>query len=151
VIDKYFEVNTIKGDSFSDSRGTVRFVNDFLFEGIKRFYTILHPDIEVIRAWQGHKKETKCFFVSRGTFVFNWIKIDNWKQPSANLTVNSKVLSEKDSAVLIIPPGHVNGFKALEPDSTVIVFSDLTLDESKSDDYRWDVGYFSFNRIGENL
>lgn len=137
-------MNTIKGGCFSDSRGTVRFVNDFRLEGIKRFYTIQHPDIEVIRAWQGHKIETKCFFVSRGSFVFNWIKIDDWERPSANLSVNSKVLSELDSTVLIIPPGHANGFKALEPDSTVIVFSDRTLEESKSDDYRFDVEYWRF-------
>ncbi|HSV88901.1 MAG TPA: hypothetical protein VLH61_09690 [Bacteroidales bacterium] len=144
MIANYSDENTIKGGCFSDPRGTLRFVNDFHFEGIKRFYTIQHPDIEVIRAWQGHKRETKYFFVSRGSFVFNWINIDDWELPSSNLSVNSKVLSEKDCTVLIIPPGHVNGFKALEPDSTIIVFSDLTLDESKSDDYRFDVEYWRF-------
>lgn len=132
----------IKGNTFTDNRGTLRFVNDFHFEGIKRFYTITHPDTSVIRAWQGHKLETKYFYVVKGSFLFNWIKIDNWDHPSQDLEINSKTLSEKGSEILIIAPGHVNGFKAMEPDSTVVVFSNKTLEESKADDYRWELEYF---------
>ncbi|HZK07434.1 MAG TPA: hypothetical protein VFC92_04470 [Bacteroidales bacterium] len=127
----------IKGNRHTDARGTIRFVNDFNFEGIKRFYTITHPDTSVIRAWQGHQKETKYFYVVKGSFVINWIKIDDWEQPSKELKVNSQILSDQKSEILMIEPGHTNGFKALEPDSTMIVFSDMSLEDSKNDDYRF--------------
>jgi dTDP-4-dehydrorhamnose 3,5-epimerase len=132
----------IKGNTHSDHRGTIRFVNDFTFDGIKRFYTITHPDTTTIRAWQGHKLETKYFYVTKGSFLINWIQIDNWQQPSKDLNINTHTLSDTESVILIITPGHVNGFKALAPDSTMIVFSDMSLEESKNDDYRFPQEYW---------
>jgi dTDP-4-dehydrorhamnose 3,5-epimerase len=132
----------IKGNIHIDQRGIVRFVNDFHFENVKRFYTITHPNTNTIRAWQGHKLETKYFYVTKGSFLINWIKIDNWQQPSKDLETNTHTLSDSESEILIIPPGHVNGFKALEPDSTMIMFSDMLLEDSKKDDYRFPVNYW---------
>jgi len=137
-------VELIKGNDHKDHRGIIRFVNDFNFEKIKRFYTITHPDTSVIRAWQGHKLETKYFYVTKGSYLINWIEIDNWEKPSTDLKINAHTLSETQSEILIIPPGHVNGFKALEPGSTMIVFSDMTLEESKNDDFRFDLDYWKF-------
>ena len=136
----------VQGHIHRDQRGSVRFVNDFSFEGVKRFYVIDHPDMDVIRAWQGHKTETKHFFVAKGVFLFNWITIDNWKQPSGGLEIQSKTLTDRKCEILIIPPGHVNGFKALEPDSTLVVFSDKTLQESKEDDFRFPIDYWKFQQ-----
>ena len=138
----YHKLMLIKGNLHTDHRGTVRFVNDFTFDGIKRFYTITHPDTNIIRAWQGHQHETKYFYVTKGSFLINWIKIDNWQQPSRDLKKNSHILSDTESEILIIPPGHATGFKALAPDSTVMVFSDMSLEESKNDDYRFPEDYW---------
>ena len=135
----------IKGNLHTDSRGILRYVNEFNFEGIKRFYTITHPNTNIIRAWQGHKKETKYFYVTKGSFLINWIELDNFENPAKNLIVQSKIFSDKQSEVLIIPPGHVNGLKALEPYSSILVFSDLTLEESNSDNFRWKLDYFNAN------
>jgi dTDP-4-dehydrorhamnose 3,5-epimerase len=132
----------IKGNYHTDHRGTIRFVNEFTFEGVKRFYTITHPDTSIIRAWQGHKLETKYFYVTKGSFLINWIEIDNWQNPSKDLKINTHISTDQQSEILIIHPGHVNGFKALEPDSTMIVFSDMSLEESKGDDYRLPVDYW---------
>ena len=132
----------IKGSEHTDNRGIIRFVNDFTFEGIKRFYTITHPDASVIRAWQGHKLETKHFYVAKGSFLINWIEIDNWQQPSKDLKINAHILSESQSEILIIPPGHVNGLKALETGSILVSFSNMTLEESKDDDYRFPKDYW---------
>ncbi len=134
----------IKGNHHTDNRGTVRFVNEFNFEGIKRFYTITHPDIETIRAWQGHQKETKYFYVTKGSFLINWIKIDNWEKPSQNLKINKQILLDQQSEILIVEAGHANGFKAMEPDSTMIVFSDMRLEDSKDDDFRFPTDYWEF-------
>lgn len=132
----------IKGNSFTDSRGTLQFVNNFHFEGIKRFYTITHPDTSIIRAWQGHKVETKHFFVTKGKFLICWVEIDNWDNPGKDLIVNQQILEADEPQILIIPGGNANGIKALEADSQLIVFSDLTLEEAKDDDYRWKAEYF---------
>jgi dTDP-4-dehydrorhamnose 3,5-epimerase-like enzyme len=132
----------IKGNSFTDERGTLHFVNDFHFEWIKRFYTISHPDTSVIRAWQGHKIETKHFFVTKGTFLICWVEIDNWDNPGKELKINKKILSADSPQILIVPPGNANGFKALEPESTLVVFSDLTLEESAGDIYRFESDYW---------
>lgn len=132
----------IKGGIHKDQRGIIQFVNDFHFENIKRFYTITHPDVSIIRAWQGHKLETKYFFVTKGSFLINWIEIDNWENPSKDLKISSKVLSETNSEILIVKPGNANAFKALENNSILTVFSNMTLEESKVDDFRFPVDYW---------
>lgn len=132
----------IPGATYTDHRGTIRHVNDFNFEGVKRFYTIYHPYVEVIRAWQGHKVETKYFYVIKGSFLVNLVKIDNWEQPASDLLAETQILSDKESNLLKIEPGYANGFKALQPDSIIIVYSDKTLEESQADNFRWDAEYF---------
>lgn len=127
----------IKGNTHSDDRGILCFVNDFDLQSIRRFYTITHPATAIVRAWQGHKIETKHFFVTKGSFLFGWVKIDDWDQPSAKLDVSRQVLTFDQPAVLTISAGCANGFKALKPGSTVIIFSDLTLEESAEDMYRF--------------
>lgn len=49
----------IKGGTFNDERGYMRFVNDFHFNEVNRFYFIKHPDTETVRAWQGHQFEKR--------------------------------------------------------------------------------------------
>lgn len=44
----------IKGGAFGDDHGSMRFVKDFHFKDVKRFYFIKHIDVSVVRAWQGH-------------------------------------------------------------------------------------------------
>ena len=135
----------IQGNSYTDERGTLHFVNDFNFEGIKRFYTISHPDTSMIRAWQGHKIETKYFFVTKGEFLICWVEIDNWENPGKELKINKQILSADDPQMLIIPAGNANGFKALGPDSQMIIFSDLTLEESSQDINRFEIDYWDMS------
>ncbi|SHJ44083.1 dTDP-4-dehydrorhamnose 3,5-epimerase [Tangfeifania diversioriginum] len=120
----------IKGGAFSDHRGAMRFVNDFRFKDVKRFYLIKHPDPSVVRAWQGHRLEKKYFFPVAGSFVVAWVQIDNFETPSMNLVPEYQILSAGTSEILAIPKGYANGLKALEPDSEIMVFSDMYLDES---------------------
>ena len=128
----------IKGNSFSDNRGTINFVNEFHFEGIKRFYTITHKDTSVVRAWQGHKTETKHFFVTKGKFLICWVEIDNWDSPGKDLKVNKEILSAENPQILIVPAGTANGFRAMEADSTLLIFSDLGLEASSKDLFRFE-------------
>lgn len=45
----------IKGGDFEDDRGSMRFVNNFTFRDVKRYYKIGHYGVETIRAGQGHQ------------------------------------------------------------------------------------------------
>jgi dTDP-4-dehydrorhamnose 3,5-epimerase len=136
------EIRIIKGGIHQDSRGTIGFVNDFDLSPCVRFYRISHPEISIIRAWQGHKKESKWFHCIRGSFILNVIKIDDWEIPSKHLEVQKFELKNSESLVLFVPPGHVTGFKALEIESRLLVFSDFNTEESKLDDYRFEKNYW---------
>jgi dTDP-4-dehydrorhamnose 3,5-epimerase-like enzyme len=120
----------IKGGSFADNRGFLRFVNDFHFNGVKRFYFIKHPDTSFIRAWQGHQFEKKYFYPITGSFIVAWIKIDDFENPSKNLIPDYHVISASSSEIISVPKGYANGLKALESDSEILIFSDMSLEES---------------------
>ncbi|HEY4324219.1 MAG TPA: dTDP-4-dehydrorhamnose 3,5-epimerase family protein [Mucilaginibacter sp.] len=128
----------IEGAIHNDYRGSVFFVNDFNFNEVKRFYMIQPATINSIRAWQGHKKEQKWFYVVDGSFKVVVVKIDDWENPDANTDIYEFELDASKAQVLYIPAGYANGFKILQPDSKVIIFSDFTLEQSKEDDYRFD-------------
>ncbi len=128
----------IAGGSHKDERGTVSFINDFKMDEVKRLYFIEHPDINMVRAWQGHKKEQKWFYVSSGSFKVIAIKPNDWENPSNYLDLKQFVLAAGSPGILYIPGGYANGFKALEPHSIITVFSDFTVEQSAQDNYRFD-------------
>jgi len=136
----------IEGGSFSDSRGELRFANDFNLSDIVRFYQISHPSTDIVRAWQGHKVEQKWFYCTAGSFLINTVEIDNWEKPSSELTPCSFVLKAETPMVLHVPAGFANGFKALEENSVLMVYSDKRLIESEQDNYRFDSSnWFNWN------
>lgn len=130
--------NLIQGGSYEDERGKLRFVNDFDLSQVKRYYIIDHPDARVVRAWQGHKKEQKWFQVLSGSFLISVVKPDNWENPSENIEPETFVLKVTENQVLHIPGGFANGFKALEANSKILVFSDFSIAESANDNFRFD-------------
>lgn len=129
----------IKGGFFTDYRGSMRFVNDFNLKDAVRFYTIKHPDVSVIRAWQAHKLEKKYFYPISGIFVVAWVKVDDFDRPTNNLKAEFKILSADKSEILALPKGFANGFKALEPNAELLIFSDKTIEASTNDIWRYDV------------
>jgi dTDP-4-dehydrorhamnose 3,5-epimerase-like enzyme len=133
----------IMGETHRDNRGEIRYFNSFKFENVVRMYQIEPMDTEIIRAWQGHKQERKYFFPIVGRFLVNLIFPDQWIEPSRCSKVESFQINSKKSQILDIPPGYINGFRALELNSSLIVFSSSTVTESTKDDYRWPVDYFS--------
>ena len=127
----------VQGGTFTDDRGSMRFVNAFTFPDVKRFYFIKHPDTTVVRAWQGHQFEKKYFYPITGSFLIAWVKIDDFENPSENLIPEYHLLSANNSELLSVPKGYANGLKALEPDSEVMVFSDMDVEESLREKIRF--------------
>lgn len=128
----------IEGGVFSDHRGSLQFVNDFDMAVIKRMYFTTHPSTETIRAWQGHKVESRWFFCVKGTFTIKLVKIDDWENPSNSCEVFEFELKEDNPQVLYIPNGFANGFKAKTKDSKLMIMSNYGLNEIEDDHYRFD-------------
>ena len=119
----------INGGVSVDDRGSVRFVNDFNFDGVKRFYQVENHSKGFIRAWPGHKKEGKYVYVVNGSALIGVVNMDSEE-------INKFVLSSQTPKVLWIPPGHYNGFKSLEENTKILFFSTSTIEESLGDDIR---------------
>ena len=119
----------ILGGISVDDRGSVRFVNDFNFNDVKRFYQVENHSKGFIRAWHGHKKEGKYVYVVNGSALIGVVNMDSEE-------INKFVLSSQTPKVLWIPPGHYNGFKSLEENTKILFFSTSTIEESLGDDIR---------------
>lgn len=63
---------TIAGGEATDDRGSLSFVNSFDFKeaGIRRFYQVENHRAGFVRAFHGHKRESKYAFVPRGAVHF---------------------------------------------------------------------------------
>jgi hypothetical protein len=121
---------------FNDQRGALCAFPGFDLSEVVRMYAIEPASTSIIRAWQGHIKERKCFWVAAGSFEVQTILLGADHIPQLNARINWE-LSASQPAVLTIPGGHLNGFKSLEANSRLLVFSDFDLEASKADDIRF--------------
>jgi dTDP-4-dehydrorhamnose 3,5-epimerase len=119
----------IKGNRFVDDRGIIRFNNEFDMTAVKRMY-LIETTSHLIRAWQGHQIENKWFSVVSGRFEVQVVSMTDLSDKM------SFILSEDQDEVVKIEAGYYNGFKALEPLSKLMVYSDKSLNDSLNDDYR---------------
>jgi dTDP-4-dehydrorhamnose 3,5-epimerase-like enzyme len=129
------------GNSYSDSRGTLFFNNDFDASAIKRIYTIENSRTNFIRGWQGHKIEQRWFVSIKGSFRIQLLAIDNWDSPSRDLEIFTFVVNDKNQDILHIPRGYVSSIQSLEEGSRLLVMADYRFGEIQ-DEYRFEVDYF---------
>ena len=122
----------ITGDIFTDDRGKLRFINDFDFSKVKRFYQVENHRQGFIRAWHGHKYEGKYVYVARGSALVGLVPLGNSK-----IEPQKFVLSSEKPQVLWVPPNHANGFMNLESGTIIMFFSTSSVEESKGDDIRF--------------
>lgn len=132
------EIKFIQGGISVDYRGQISHVNDLDMSEIERFYIIHQNDTSIIRAWHAHQHEKKWFYVVKGSFTAAFVKIDNWENPSLDLQPEMYELTSEDSRVLYVPEGYANGFKANEPDSVLLVYSNKILSVAVNDSWRYD-------------
>lgn len=132
----------IEGGLGVDDRGDVAFVNDFDFDGVKRFYLVSNHSAGFVRAWHAHRKEAKYVTVVQGSAIVAAVLIDNWEGPSKVTPVHRYILSSNKPAVLFIPAGYANGFMSLTADAKLMYFSTSSVEESRGDDIRYDAHYW---------
>jgi dTDP-4-dehydrorhamnose 3,5-epimerase len=128
-----------KGGVAVDDRGKVSFVNEFDFNGVKRFYMVENHAKGFVRAWHAHKIEAKYVFVVSGAIKLGLV--EDWENSD---DVEEYILSADNPSVLYIPPNSANGFMTLTDDAKVIFYSTTSMEEAKGDDYRlpadkWDI------------
>jgi len=137
------------GGLAADDRGELAYVNDFHFEGVKRFYMVSNYKQGFVRAWHGHKREAKYVTAVSGAAVVGAVCIDDWERPSKELEVQRFVLSAHRPSVLYIPPGYANGFMSLTADLRLMFFSTSSLEESHGDDFRYESRYWDIWKVVE--
>jgi WxcM-like, C-terminal len=125
-----------KGESFTDNRGRLEFVNEENPGHYRRFYLMNHADTKIVRAWQGHKIEEKGFYVIKGSFIIAVVNPENFEHPNDEEKPEIFRLDLEGKLFLRVPGGNYTGIKALEPDSTLLVLSGMDFAGSKKDDYR---------------
>ena len=135
-------VEIFLGDSFVDDRGVISFVNGLDLSDWKRFYIVENHKPNFIRAWHGHKIESKLVVPISGVTQVSAVKVSNWENPDKRETPKTHFLSSGKPSALFIPKGFANGFKSLTDDSKLLIFSSSTLDESKQDDFRFEWNYW---------
>lgn len=121
----------IPGGVAVDDRGSVRFVNDFDFANVKRFYQVQNHKRGFIRAWHGHQHEAKYVYVASGSALIGAANMETQ-------VVDKFILSSQSPKVLYIPAGYANGFKTLEENTIILFFSTSDLNSSLKDDIRFD-------------
>nr|WP_299172557.1 WxcM-like domain-containing protein [uncultured Allomuricauda sp.] len=139
------ENRVIKGASFQDERGSMRFVNDFDMKAVVRFYEIMPENTHLIRGWQAHKEEKKWFYCLQGSFIINLVKIDAFDNPSASLKAVPHHISGDEPEVLYVPSGYATAIKAMEIGARMQVFSNFNLEASKNDDFRYPLTHWAAN------
>jgi len=139
----------LEGGLSIDDRGSVAFVNSFDFEGVRRCYIVSNHASGFVRAWHAHRREAKYVMVLTGAAVVAAVRIDDWVLPARDAMVHRFVLSAEKPAVLVIPPGHANGFMSLTEGTRLAFFSTSTVDESREDDVRFDAHYWDVWKVEE--
>ncbi len=132
----------IRGGSFTNKNGTIKFINGFSLKGFERFYQIDLPKKNIIRAYHGHMKESKAVFVISGSILLCIVRMTNSKIPSKKIKVKRIILRSSLPQIYLVPPKYANGIMSLEKNTKVFFFSDKTLQESKKDDFRFDENYW---------
>jgi dTDP-4-dehydrorhamnose 3,5-epimerase len=143
------EPRVLVGGLATDDRGSVGFVNDFNFEGVKRFYTVTNHRAGFVRAWHAHRHEAKYVTVLQGAAIVGAVKIDNWDRPSPDNKVYRYVLAANKPTVFYIPAGYANGFMSLTEDTLMIFFSTANLSETQGDDVRYEARYWDIWQVIE--
>ncbi|MCE2612444.1 WxcM-like domain-containing protein [Flavobacteriaceae bacterium D16] len=129
----------IKGERYTDTRGVLEYFNAFDLSEAVRLYKISPSSTADVRGWQGHRLEQKWFYCLKGSFVVNLIPLSKFNEGTTSVMPEIYTLHEAKLEILRIPAGYANAFRALEPDSELLVFSDKGLEASEKDDFRFSI------------
>ena len=132
----------IKGNCYTDARGSLKYNNDFNATAIKRVYIIENANCGIQRGWQGHKIEQRWFSALTGSFEILLLKVDDWNCPSQDLIPIKFEIKAIEFDVVYIPSGYISCIQAISENSKLLVMADYALGEIK-DEYRYSLEQFN--------
>ncbi|MEP0212624.1 MAG: WxcM-like domain-containing protein [Cellulophaga sp.] len=138
--------NIITGNSHTDERGKLNFFNDFDLRDVVRMYEISPASVTNIRGWQGHAKEHKWFYCSAGSFTVYLAPLTYFNNSKEEQQTQKITLYSNSPSVLHITGGYATAFKAKEENSTLLVFSNFSVEESVADDFRFNLEEWPINQ-----
>lgn len=97
-------------------------------------YLVGDPTRGIIRAYHKHDILWDYFFVSHGSAKF--ILVDDRKESPTYGHLNIFIISERNPAVLIVPPGVYHGWMSLEDDTQMISTATEVYNREKPDEVR---------------
>ena len=136
------EPQKILGGRFVDDRG---FLKALTFpEGFtpKRLYSVNNWRPNFIRAWHGHKSESKLIYMSKGSGVIAAVLMSDTKTPNKSEKIHRFIVDSESHIAIYIPAGYANGLMSLTGDAEFTILSSATLEESKNDDFRFPFDYW---------
>ena len=136
------DTKILNGGIAVDDRGSLRFVNDFDFKDVKRFYQVENHRQGFIRAWHGHKLESKLIYMSKGSGIVAAVLMSDTVAPDKAAPVYRFPIDSESHTAIYIPAGYANGLMSLTVDAEFTVISSASLEESKGDDYRFPFDYW---------
>ena len=74
----------------------------------KRFYDVENYQNNFIRAWHGHKRESKLLILRKGAALVGVVKINDWDKPSRKNKVYKFFLDERSPQAVFIPKGSIH-------------------------------------------
>ncbi|AJA70388.1 WxcM-like, C-terminal [Myroides sp. A21] len=131
----------LKGDKYSDVRGSLTYNNAFDASVIKRIYTIENATTDFVRGWQGHQIEQRWFAAMMGSFEITVIQVDDFTSPSEDLVGEKCVLTSEELSYLHVTSGCITAIQALEENSKLLVLADYGVGEI-NDEVRFSIDYF---------
>jgi len=87
-----------------------------------------------IRAFHKHEILWDFFFISHGTAKF--ILVDDRKESPTYKEINTLIISERNPALLVVPPGVYHGWMSLEDDTQMVSIASELYDREKPDEVR---------------
>ena len=136
------EPQKILGGRFVDDRGFLKalvFPEDFI---PKRLYSVNNWRANFVRAWHGHKFESKLIYMSKGSGIVAAVSMSDTVTPDKNAHVYRFVIDSEAHSAIYIPAGYANGLMSLTAGAEFTVISSASLEESKGDDYRFPYDYW---------
>lgn len=122
---------------FSDERGLLWHLNEFLVSEWSRMYFIENSPEKPSRGWHGHVFEKKVFMAIAGSFEISLVHKSYWDRPGNEARIETYHLTAKQPSLLVVPGGYANRVTQLQSNSRALVFSDSSLGFSKGDDVRF--------------
>lgn len=140
---KFDKVTLISGQIHEDPRGSVAFNNGLDIFGFRRMYVLTNSEDLPLRGWHGHANEAKIFTCLSGSVEIAGVRIDDWASPSKGLNVEKFEITAGTLDAVFVPAGYANAVRSNVPGARVQVLSSSTLEDSKADDFRYPMDFWS--------